>query len=291
MKKKLLVTGSKGQLGRDLIESLSPKFNISGFDIDQVDIRDAKQVMQFITEAKPDIVLHTAAYADVDGCESDKETAKTVNTDGTGNVALACKEINARMIYYSTDYIFDGEKGSPYIEIDKPNPQTVYGKSKLEGEQKIIDTLDNYAILRIAWLYGAHGINFVRTIIKLGNTQMQKAKSGQVVDALTVVDDQFGSPTWTIEVARQTEIVINNNLNGIFHCTAEGHTSWYNFAKMIFEELALNVYLKPCTTEQYPRPATRPKYSVMENKNLKDNNSNIMVDYKTALKKFLKTME
>jgi dTDP-4-dehydrorhamnose reductase len=289
VKKKLLVTGSKGQLGRDLIETLSPQFDITGFDIDRVDIRNLDQIISFFDSTKPDVVLHGAAFTDVDECETNIETAMAVNSDGTANIALACKEINARLIYYSTDYVFDGTKKSPYIETDEPNPQTVYGKSKLAGEQKIAEIIDDYAILRIAWLYGAHGKNFVRTMIKIGNDQLQKAKLGQVVDPLMVVNDQFGAPTWAIEVARQTKIVIDNDLNGIYHCTAEGETDWYDFAKIIFEELSLNVYLKPCTTEQLPRPAPRPKYSVLENKKLKDLNLNIMADYKTALKEFFNT--
>ncbi len=286
MKKKVLVSGSKGQLGRDLIGILSAKFDISGFDIDKIDIRNLEDVKKFFRQKKPDIVLHAAAYTDVDRCESETETAMAVNAEGTENVALACKDINAKMIYYSTDYVFDGEKSSPYIETDNPNPQTIYGRSKLEGEKKIAGILDEYAILRIAWLYGAHGKNFVRTMIKLGNKQLRQAKDGQVVEPLIVVNDQFGNPTWTIEVARQTEVVIDNKLAGIFHCTSEGATTWYDFARAIFTELLMNVYLKSCTTDEFRRPARRPKYSVLDNKNLKDLNLNVMSDYKTALIEF-----
>ncbi len=289
MKKKLLVSGSKGQLGRDLIGILSAKFDISGFDIDKIDIRNLEDVKKFFRQKKPGIVLHAAAYTDVDGCESNIETAMAVNAEGAENVALACKDIDAKLIYFSTDYIFDGEKSSPYTETDKPDPQTVYGKSKLEGEKKITGILDDYAILRIAWLYGAHGKNFVRTMIKLGNKQLRQAKEGQVVEPLIVVNDQFGNPTWTIEVARQTEVIIDNGLTGIYHCTSEGETTWYDFAKTIFMELSLKVYLKSCTTDEFPRPARRPKYSVLENKNLKDLNLNVMSDYKTALKEFFNT--
>jgi len=286
VKKKVLVSGSKGQLGRDLIGILSAKFDISGFDIDKIDIRNLEDVKKFFRQKKPDIVLHAAAYTDVDRCESETETAMAVNAEGTENVALACKDINAKMIYYSTDYVFDGEKSSPYIETDNPNPQTIYGRSKLEGEKKIAGILDEYAILRIAWLYGAHGKNFVRTMIKLGNKQLRQAKDGQVVEPLIVVNDQFGNPTWTIEVARQTEVVIDNKLAGIFHCTSEGATTWYDFARAIFTELLMNVYLKSCTTDEFRRPARRPKYSVLDNKNLKDLNLNVMSDYKTALIEF-----
>lgn len=286
MKKKLLVTGSKGQLGRDLIDTLSAKYNISGFDIDDVDIRNLEQLKSFFIQKKPGIVLHTAAFIDVDGCESDIETAMSVNAGGTENVALACKDIGAKLVYYSTDYVFDGENNSPYIESDQPNPQTIYGKSKLEGEKKIAEILDNYTILRIAWLYGAHGNNFVRTMIKLGNEQINNVKDGEGKEPLTVVIDQFGNPTWTVEIARQTEVVINNKLTGVYHCTSEGETTWYDFAKTIFMELPMKVFLKSCTTDEFPRPAKRPKYSVLENKNLKDLSLNIMSDYKTALREF-----
>jgi dTDP-4-dehydrorhamnose reductase len=205
--KKLLVTGSKGQLGRDLISDFSKKYDISGFDIDDIDIRNLEQLKSFFKEKKPDIVLHTAAYTDVDGCEHNVETAMSINAEGTTNIALACREIGAKLIYYSTDYVFDGDKTTPYTETDTPNPQTVYGKSKLEGEKYVTEILEDYIILRIAWLYGAHGKNFVRTMIKLGEEQLKNSKDGQIVTPLKVVDDQIGNPTWTVEIARQTDVM------------------------------------------------------------------------------------
>jgi len=284
--KKLLVTGSKGQLGRDLIDTLSIKYDISGFDINEVDIRNLELLQSLFNRKKPDVVLHAAAYTDVDGCESDIETAMAINTGGTENVARACKNTGAKLIYYSTDYVFDGDNTSPYIETDIPNPQTVYGKSKLEGEKHVEQILNDYIILRIAWLYGAHGKNFVRTMIKLGEEQIRNTKDGQIVTPLKVVNDQIGNPTWTVEIARQTDVVIENDLAGVYHCTSEDIASWHGFAKAIFKELSMNVYLIPCNTSEYPRPAKRPKYSVLENKKLKELDLNIMSDYKKALEEF-----
>jgi dTDP-4-dehydrorhamnose reductase len=286
--KNLLVTGSKGQLGRDLLKTLSKNRNVSGFDIDEIDIRDYAKLESLIRQKKPDVVIHTAAYTDVDGCESNVETAMSINAAGTENVARACREIGARLIYYSTDYIFDGEKKTPYIESDNPNPQTVYGRSKLEGERRVIDLLDDFAILRIAWVYGLHGKNFVRTMIKIGREQIQNAGAGKLVEPIRVVNDQVGNPTWTVEIAEQTDVIIENNLIGIFHCTSEGQASWYDFARAIFEEARMKVYLVPCATEEFPRPARRPVYSVLENKALGDLSLNMMADYKAALKRFFK---
>ena len=214
-----------------------------------------------------------------------------INATGTKNIVNACLQVGAKIIYFSTDYIFDGTKGSPYLESDQPNPKTVYGKSKLEGEKWIVELTDNYAILRIAWLYGTYGKNFLKTILKVGVEQISNKKKGKPVESIQVVDDQVGNPTWTIDVVKQTEKVINNDLKGIFHCTSESEVSWYGFASDIFRILKMNVELKPCTTEEYSRPARRPRYSSLENENLKDAGLNVMRDYKVALQDFLKQYE
>ncbi len=284
---RILVTGNQGQLGRALISIFSSSYDVTGVDIQDCDIRDYDAVLDCVKDAQPDIVIHTAAFTDVDGCETNGAAAMAVNATGTENVARACKEVGARMIYYSTDYVFDGSKDVPYLETDLPNPLTVYGQSKLEGERRIIDLLDNSVILRIAWLYGAHGNNFVKTMVRLGLEQLDAQRLGHLARPLTVVDDQIGNPTWTVEVSRQTKVVIENNLTGLFHGTAEGESSWYQFACDIFDFLSLNVEMKPCRTEEYSRPAPRPKRSSLENKRLKEVKLNVMRDYKIALKDFI----
>jgi dTDP-4-dehydrorhamnose reductase len=286
--KKILITGCRGQLGSDLIRFLSDDYAVTGVDINDLDIRDADSVRRFFQENRPEIVIHSAAYTDVDRAENDVETAMSINAGGTENIARAARDIGARMIYYSTDYVFDGTKREPYIESDQPNPLTVYGKSKLEGEKRVTANLDNHVILRIAWLYGANGKNFVKTMIKLGQGQLKNKNDGGNVTPLKVVNDQMGNPTWSMEIAAQTRLILDKNLVGIYHCTAEGEISWYGFAKAIFAEMEMNIDILPCSSAEFPRPAARPKYSSLENKGLKESGLNAMRHYQIALKDFIK---
>jgi dTDP-4-dehydrorhamnose reductase len=284
---KIFLTGCKGQLGSDLLQALSPDHNVKGVDIDDFDLRDQAKLSDSLTSFGPDIVIHPAAYTDVDGCESNVELAMESNATVTKNIALLCRDLGARLIFYSTDYLFDGNKGLPYVETDKPCPQTVYGQSKLAAEKYIAETLDNYCILRIAWLYGARGKNFPKTIIKAGLKQLDDKKNGLPVKPLMVVNDQIGNPTWTWEVVKQTGKAIEHDLKGIYHCTSEGEVSWFQLAKDIFEMLKLNPEIVPCRTDEFPRPAKRPPYSVLENRNLKKLGLNQMQNYKVMLFAFL----
>ena len=281
------MTGCRGQLGSDLIELLKGEYAVHGVDIQDFDIREYDQVLGCLKEIKPEVVLHTAAYTDVDGCQTNRETATSINAEGTENIARACSEVGAKLIYYSTDYVFDGAKSTPYIESDTTNPRTHYGRGKLEGEKRVTSLLDDYLILRIAWLYGHVGKNFVRTMVQLGFRQMQQTRQGEIITPLKVVDDQFGNPCWTLEIARQTRVVLDNNLTGVFHATSEGETSWYGFARMIFEKLNMPVQVRPCPTEEFPRPAPRPKRSSLENKRLKETGLNVMRRWDIALAEFL----
>lgn len=287
MSRVLLVTGNKGQLGTDLVRILSEDYIVDGFDIDEVDIRDADKVKSVIRSKHPQIVIHTAAYTDVDGCESNVDAAIAVNAEGTENIAKACREIGAKMIYYSTDYVFDGCKGASYTEQDKPHPLTIYGKSKLEGERRVAEIVKDYTIMRIAWVYGAYGRNFVKTMIKLGREQLEKRSRGMEAPPLRVVDDQIGNPTWTVEIAGQTKCIIKNNLTGVFHSTSEGEVSWYGFARLIFRHMAMEVEIVPCTTLDFPRPAPRPAFSALENYRLKEAGLNKMRPFGEALEGFL----
>jgi len=285
--RRLLVTGCRGQLGKDLIGSLRGEYDVVGVDVAEFDIRDSDEVSACLKEIRPEIVLHTAAYTDVDGCEREPETAEAVNGCGTENIARGCREVGARLVYYSTDYVFDGLKQKAYLESDRPDPRTAYGRSKLAGEMAVESLLDDYVILRIAWVYGAYGKNFVRTIAGAGSRQLQSRTAGTTSTPLKVVDDQVGNPTWTVEIAAQTQVILANNLTGIIHGTSEGEVSWYGLAQKIFEHLDMRVAVVPCTTAEFPRPAARPQRSALENKRLKDGGLNVMRHWDAALEGFL----
>jgi dTDP-4-dehydrorhamnose reductase len=287
VKRKILITGCQGQLGRALMPFFSCSYDVAGVAVEDCDVRNYLQVQACLRNMRPDVVLHAAANTDVDGCEANQQLALDVNAMGTENVARACEKIGAKMVYYSTDYVFDGVKGSPYVETDPVSPKNVYGKSKLEGEKRLANLLEDYVILRVAWLYGIEGENFVKKIVKLGLKQLEARKRGLQIEVIKVVDDQIGNPTWTLDVAAQTKVVIENDLVGLFHCTAEGDTSWFQFASDIFAILSLDVRMEPCLSDEFPRPAPRPRCTSLENKRLKDAGLNVMRDYKAALKEFL----
>jgi dTDP-4-dehydrorhamnose reductase len=236
---KVLVTGAKGMLGQDLCPILEDcDFDVIETDIDSMDITDLESVKKVISKNKPDIVIHCAAYTNVDKAEEDKETAYKINAEGTKNIAEVCKEKNITLIYISTDYVFDGTKKGKYLPDDKPCPINVYGDSKLKGEEAV-KKCEKYYITRTSWLYGHHGKNFVETMISLKDKP-----------ELKVVDDQIGCPTWTVELANGIVKLITEEMPfGIYHVCGSGHTSWYGFAKKIFELCDLKVNLKPCTTD------------------------------------------
>ncbi len=278
----ILIIGSNGQLGSDMVMlSKQAGFNVSEIDFPQIDITDSSMTERCILGFKPDYIINCAAYTAVDDCETHREKAFAVNALGAQNIAISAKKTGAVMIHISTDYVFDGKKTSPYLEHDQTDPLTVYGKSKLEGERLIAHSCEKYQIFRIAWLYGIYGNNFVKTIRNIAQKKMQQKQP------LTVVNDQFGTPTYTREVCTQVLKMITQPYYGIFHCTNEGYCSWYDFALEIIKAAAIDVELVPCTTEDFPRPAPRPHYSVLENANLKRLNMNIMKDWKEAFKSFL----
>jgi len=261
---------------------------VAGVDVDECDITDPGQVERTIRSISPHVVLHAAAYADVDGCETKRDLAMAVNADGAANVAAACRAAGARLVYYSTDYVFDGDSDRPYSEEDPPDPKTVYGQSKLAGETAVRAALDDHIILRIAWLYGRHGKNFVKTMIDLGRKQRQAADSGEVSSPLRVVDDQFGNPCWTMDVARQTQAVLDGDITGLFHATSTGETTWFGLAGAVFADLGWDVTVDPCSTAEYPLPAPRPRRSSLENRRLNKLGLNVMPDWRTALDTFIR---
>ncbi len=257
---KVLLTGANGMLGRDMTKLFQQKgFEVTLTDIYNLDITDKNAVISKISEDKPDIVIHCAAYTNVDGAQADKETAFLVNGAGTENLAIATAQKAIPIVYISTDYVFDGTKNSPYVPDDKVAPINVYGDSKLAGEVAVKKHNNKHYICRTSWLYGHQGKNFVETMIQLGTTR----------DELKVVADQVGCPTWTVDLAKAVLHLIESKMPyGIFHTCGAGNTSWYGFAKKIFELEKINVNLLPCNTEDFPRPANRPRYSIMDNENL-----------------------
>ncbi len=267
---KVLVTGAKGMLGQDLCPILEDEgYEVIETDLYNLDITNKKNINEFFETSKPDIVIHCAAYTNVDKAEEDKETAFKINFEGTKNIADICKKSNITLVYISTDYVFDGTKEGKYQPNDKPNPINIYGESKLAGE-KAVQECEKYYITRTSWLYGHHGKNFVETMISLKDNPEIK-----------VVDDQTGCPTWTVELAGGIiKILQEEKPYGIYHVCGSGKTSWYNFAKEIFNIGGFSVNLKPCTTSEFPRPAKRPKNSIMEN-------NKICRDWKTALKEYM----
>ena len=268
---KVLVTGANGMLGQDLCPILE---DIGCFvyesDIDTLDVTNEEEISVAIATIKPDVVIHTAAYTNVDKAEDERDLALKINEQGTANVARACAKNDCVMVYISTDYVFDGEKNVPYVPADSVNPINYYGLTKLKGEEAVKKYCEKYYIVRTSWLYGHHGKNFVETMISLAEDK-----------ELKVVNDQVGCPTWTVELANGIIKLIGTQKEyGVFHICGGGQTSWYGFAKEIFEQIGAKVNLIECTTDEFKRPANRPKYSVM-------NNEKYCRDWKVALKDYL----
>ncbi len=265
---KILVTGANGMLGQDLCPILE---DVGAFvietDVDTLDITKGDAVEQALTDIHPDMVIHCAAYTNVDKAEEELETAKLINVTGTENIAKICGKLDIPLVYISTDYVFDGTKTEPYAPDDTTNPLNNYGLTKLQGEEAVKKYCEKYYIARTSWLYGHYGKNFVETMISLAGK-----------DELKVVDDQIGCPTWTVELANGILKLLSKPY-GTYHVCGSGSTSWYGFAQEIFKQTGLNVNLKPCTTEEFPRPAKRPQYSVMANENICRNWQVALHDY------------
>jgi dTDP-4-dehydrorhamnose reductase len=285
MTMKLLIIGSAGQLGGDFVKIAEQRrHTVVPVDYPQIDIRDKSSVESAINGSAPDAVINCAAFTAVDDCETNREAAFALNADACENLALAAKASSSLLIHISTDYVFDGAASSPYTEESATDPQTVYGQSKLRGEEIIADLYGGGSmIFRIAWLYGAGGANFVKTIRRIASSGRQENKP------LKVVNDQFGTPTWTVSVCRQILSVIDSPERGVFHSTCEGACAWFDFAKEIVTAYGIDADVLPCTTEEFPRKAPRPRYSVLENARLKAMNANIMPDWREAFHEFLST--
>ncbi|GAA4841736.1 dTDP-4-dehydrorhamnose reductase [Paenibacillus vulneris] len=275
---KVFITGAGGQLGYDLIRVLSSKHQVVAMTRAELDVTNETAVFQAIRNIKPDAVIHAAAYTNVDKAEQESHEAYTINSIGTKNVALAAAEIGAKLVHISTDYVFDGSKRSPYIETDRPNPLGVYGNSKLHAEKFVELISGQYFILRTSWLYGKNGSNFVTKMISLGRQHGE----------LKVVSDQFGSPTYTLDLARFIEYLIQTDCYGLYHVANRGQCSRYAFAQAIFQALNWHhVKLVPISSAGFLSAAQRPEYSVFDDSAIRLNHLPRLRDWKDALNDFL----
>jgi dTDP-4-dehydrorhamnose reductase len=287
MKHRILLTGKNGQVGGELAALLPHLAEVTALDRHQLDLSNPDQIRQAIRNTRPHVIVNAAAYTFVDRAESQESEARVINEDAPAIMAEEAKSIGAALVHYSTDYIFDGSKGLPYDEADPPNPINVYGKTKLAGEQAIQDAGLPYLIFRTAWVYGTRGRNFLLTILRLATER----------EELRIVNDQFGAPTWSREIAKASARILAqlfdqgqetfSRSSGIYHMTATGKTSWFEFGKAILDEasrISPNVswfaaatgghslvagLVTPVTTEEYPTLARRPAYSVLSNSRLK----------------------
>jgi len=273
---KILITGSSGMLGSDLVDILSRRHEVvtSG----SLDIRDLEGVMELLRETRPDAVVHAAAFTDVDCAETERDTAYQVNVLGTRNIAAAASAVGSSILYISTDYVFDGEKGDGYLEFDEPNPLNFYGKTKYLGEVSVRQLSERFYIVRTSWLFGRNGRNFVGTMVEL-------AERGHEI---SVVDDQYGSPTYTRDLAAAIGNLLERPAYGVYHLTNSGQCSWYEFAIDIFNELGMEVCLKPVKSHEFPRPARRPSFSVLRNYNWSMEGFKPLRNYRDALRDYLK---
>lgn len=275
---KVLVTGAKGQLGYDVVNELKKRNHEAiGVGSDKMDITDGASVEKIFKETKVDAVVHCAAYTSVDAAEDNKGLCMKVNVEGTKNIAKACKKIDAKMIYISTDYVFNGEGEKPWEPEDECAPLNVYGRSKYEGELAVEKYLDKYFIVRIAWVFGINGKNFVKTMLNLGETK----------DEINVVNDQFGSPTYTYDLARLLVDMLESEKYGKYHATNEGVCTWYEFAKEIFRQAGLDMKINPVSSNEFPSKAKRPYNSRMSKDKLEKNGFVRLPSWENALKRYL----
>lgn len=284
---RVLVTGAKGQLGSDVVNELnSRKYETIGVDIEEMDITDPESVNKIVVKANPDVVIHCAAWTAVDAAEDRDNISivRSVNVEGTKNIANACKKLDCKMIYISTDYVFSGRGTDPW----KPDcrnyaPLNVYGQTKLEGELAVADALDKYFIVRIAWVFGVNGSNFIKTMLNIGKKY----------DTVRVVNDQIGTPTYTYDLARLIADMAESENYGYYHATNEGgYISWYDFACEIFKQAGYNTNVVPVTTEEYGiSKAKRPFNSRLDKSKLLENGFEPLPTWQNALKRYLKEIE
>lgn len=279
---KVLVTGVKGQLGFDVMRELEKRgHDAAGVDIEEMDITNAARVKGVVKAASPDVVIHCSAYTAVDRAEDEVELCRKVNAGGTKNIAEVCAELDCKMIYISTDYIFSGDGDRPWEPDDEANPLNVYGQTKYEGEQEVKSRLNKYFIVRISWVFGINGNNFIKTMLRLGKEN----------GAVKVVDDQIGSPTYTYDLASLLVDMAESEAYGQYHATNEGICSWYEFAKEIFKAAGMDhVSVTPVSGSEFPAKAKRPSNSRMSKEKLVKNGFNKLPAWQDAVKRYIKEL-
>ena len=279
---KVLVTGVKGQLGFDVVNELTKRgIEAVGVDIEEMDITDSASVDRVIKEVAPDAVIHCAAYTAVDAAEDNEDVCRKVNADGTRNIAEVCKELDIKMIYISTDYVFSGQGERFWEPEDEREPQSVYGQTKYEGELAVQELLEKYFIVRIAWVFGINGKNFIKTMLNLAKTR----------DTVTVVNDQFGSATYTYDLAKLLVDMVQTEKYGVYHATNEGICSWYEFACAIFKEAGIEMNVLPISSAEYAAKAKRPYNSRMSKDKLEENGFDRLPTWQDALKRYLAALK
>ena len=277
---KVLVTGVKGQLGHDIVKECERRnIGVVGVDIDEMDITNPAQVEEVIKGAKVDAVIHCAAWTAVDKAEDEAEICRKVNKEGSENIARVCEELDIPMMYFSTDYVFNGRGEKPWMEYEKREPLNVYGQTKYEGELAV-EKLEKYFIIRISWVFGVNGNNFIKTMLRLGKER------GKV----SVVNDQIGSPTYTYDLAKLCVDMIQTDKYGIYHATNQGYCSWYEFACEIFKQAGMNVRVEPVDSTVFPSKAIRPKNSRMNQSELDKNGFDRLPNWQDALGRYLKQL-
>jgi len=284
--RRVLVIGAKGMLGRDLVKVLYSTFRtdkhsdweVLEWDIDEIDIREEKTTVTKIESFHPEIVINVAGYTDVDGCESNEEKAFAVNAEGMKHVALGALQCRAKVVYLSTDYIFDGKKREPYLEDDPPNPLNVYGRSKWKGEQYVRELLEDALIIRTQWLYGRFGNNFVSSILRQGREKK----------VLSIVNDQIGSPTYTVDLSEAISVLLKYDVRGVFHVANSDLCTWYTLGQAILKLSGMErVKVIPISSKELGRPAVRPPYSVLNCQKLRQVTGMTLRPWVEALKDFI----
>ena len=280
---KVLVTGVKGQLGYDVVRELEKRGHTAvGVDIDEMDITDAAAVERVLTETQPEAVIHCSAFTAVDRAEDETELCRRVNVEGTENIAKICKKLDCKMLYLSTDYIFSGDGERPWEPDDEASPLNAYGQSKYDGELALKKYVEKYFIVRISWVFGINGNNFIKTMLRLGREN----------GAVKVVDDQIGSPTYTYDLSRLLVDMIESDRYGAYHATNEGICSWYEFAKEIFRAAGMNdVSVTPVKSGEFPVKAKRPKNSRMSKEKLVANGFTLLPAWQDAVARYMKELE
>lgn len=291
---RIVITGCKGQLGNALVSLLNcggnalgkiddcyKKLKLFPVDMENFDISDFDAVNNYIASIKPDLVINCAALTNVDACETKVELAERINSDGPKNLAIAAKNVGAKIVHISTDYVFAGDGTTPYVETDLPNPKTAYGLSKLHGEEAVLQNNDKAFIIRTAWLYGLVGNNFVKTVRRLGKE----------IGKITMVNDQRGNPTSAEDLSFHILALAATENYGIYHCTANGECTWFDFACEILKLSNIECDITPCSTDVSARPARRPAYSSLSNQKLDKSIGDKMRNWKDALEEYITKLE